>query len=129
MSARGGWFNESLNFKIREKKLSPLWHGRMIIQPDGTFMYIMTQAGRTAPVTEEDRAAAFNTVFAASGFIKNEGNRSIVTTELASHPRMIGVAHVTREYIGERLRSTGDWAPSLLLGNRIARAIIEWERE
>jgi hypothetical protein len=105
------------------------WTGRMIVQANGAFVFIMTKADRTAPVTADDHVAAHATMVAASGRVWVEGGQPFVAYEVASHPQLLGREPVTTQFSGNRMYVTGVWSLSGLAGNRIARTRSEWERE
>ena len=81
-------------------------------------------------VTQEDRATALGTLYAESGKVTAEGARVRIAVDLAAHPQLAGVVlHRTNEYYGDRMRSTTEWAPSVICGGRMSWSITEWQRE
>ena len=117
-------------FQDTGEKTPVAWDGRFIITQDGAYLLIMTMKGRTAPVTQEDRATALGTMYAESGKVTAEGARVRIAVDLAAHPQLAGVVlYRAIEYYDDRMRSTTEWAPSVIRGGRVSRSITEWQRE
>ncbi len=127
----GTWRLINRIFEVQDtgEKIADPWVGRMVIQPDGAFVFIMTKADRATPATVEERATAYNTGIAASGRVSVEGGQPFVQYDIASHPQLIGKVRVNTQYSGKRMHVTGEWSPSALMGNRVGRTISEWERD
>jgi hypothetical protein len=127
----GSWKLLKMYIELQDthEKHAQQWNGRMIIQPDGKFIFLMTMAGRTAPLTEVDRATAFTTQSAGAGCFEIESTKSYVTYELASNPQRIGTFPTQLTLVDGQLHITTNWWPSALFANRIMRTITTWARE
>ncbi len=104
--------------------------GRLIILEKGLMMVILTAEGRSIPKTDEDRAKAFNTLFAYSGKYKIQGEQFSTDVDISWNEAWTGTTQVRSfRFVGSRLQLISAWAPSLIDPSRTVRGILEWERE
>jgi hypothetical protein len=106
--------------------------GRLMLQPNGLMMVLLTAEGRVAqhPSTTEERAKAFTSVVAYSGRYKAEGESFVTDVDVSSVEAWVGARQVrTFRLVGRRVQFTSAWAPSPFDPRRTTRGIIEFERE
>ena len=115
-----------------EKKMALGEHpsGYLIFTPEKRMMAVLTGAGRTPPKTDEDRVAAFRSMFAYSGIYRVEGDRWITKVDVAWNEAWNGTEQMRLFRIeGDTLTVTAMWQPSPNLpGNPEARGVITWIR-
>ena len=121
--------SEDLDTKETKVILGEKPGGREIFTPEGRYIFLLTAEGRQATKTETDRATAFSTMFAQAGKYRVEGNKYILTVQLAKEPAVVG-ADVTYDVKieGNRRTSIGPPARNPMNGH-MTRAIVVWERE
>jgi hypothetical protein len=69
------WENEWQATGEREQVYGKNPTGYLIFTPEGRFMCVLTGEGRTAPKTDEDRAALLKSVVAYTGMYRLEGDK------------------------------------------------------
>lgn len=105
--------------------------GSLVFTPEGRVTEIVTAEGRTAPTTEQERAALLNSMVALAGTYRVEGDRYIRKFDVAWHPERVGIETVsTFRLEGNRLHVIGDWTPATVPGksSTMGRTIATWER-
>jgi hypothetical protein len=104
--------------------------GRLMLLENGLMMVILTAERRPIPTTNEDRAAAFNTVIAYSGKYTVQDAQLNIDVDISWNEAWAGTMQI-RSYcfIDLRLQLISAWAPSPFEPDRIVRGILEWERE
>lgn len=105
--------------------------GYRIFTPEGRMMVIVTAEGRKAANTENERAALLDSMFAATGIYRVEGDRFITKIDVAGQPARVGAESVySFRFEGDRLQLIGGWLPGTLAGKTgtMARSIETWER-
>lgn len=106
--------------------------GYLIFTPEGRMMTVFTAEGRKAPKTDEERAAAWSSMYAYSGLFRIEGDNVIIKIDVSWNEAWT-VTEMIRLYKmeGDRIKVISAWSPStnprFHLG-RMVRAIITWER-
>jgi hypothetical protein len=106
--------------------------GYLIYTPEGRTMTVFTGEGRKAPKTDEERAAAWSSMYAYSGLYRIEGDKVIVKIDVSWNEAWT-VSEQVRflKLEGDRLKIISAWIPStnprFHLG-RMVRAILTWER-
>ena len=106
--------------------------GYLIFTPEGRTMTVFTAGDRKAPKTDEERAAAWSSMYAYSGLFRIEGDNVIIKIDVSWNEAWT-VTEMIRLYKmeGDRIKVISAWNPStnprFHLG-RMVRAIITWER-
>ena len=100
--------------------------GYIISTPEGRMAVVITNEGRKAPNTDQDRAGLFNSLVAYTGRYRVEGDKWITTVDVSANPAMMGEQTRTFRVTGDRLQEMTAWAA--LPDNRMARFIITYER-
>ena len=101
--------------------------GFIIFTREGRMMVVLTNEGRKAPKTDQDRAGLFNAMVAYTGIYRIEGDKWITKVDVHMNPALVGSkqAHSFR-VDGNRLQEMTAWAARP--DNRMARLIITYER-
>jgi len=106
--------------------------GYLIFTPEGRMMTVFTAEGRKAPKTDEERAAAWSSMYAYSGLYRIEGDKLIIKLDVSWNEAWT-VTEMVRFFKleGDRYKIISDWRPStnprFHLG-RNTRAVVRWER-
>jgi len=88
---------------------------------------VITNEGRKAPNTDQDRAGLFNSLVAYTGRYRVDGDKWITTVDVSANPALVGTEQTrTFRVTGDRLQEMTAWAA--LPGNRMARLVITYER-
>ena len=103
--------------------------GHLVLLPEGRMMALIPAEGRKVPKTDEDRLAAFRTMFAYSGIYRLEGDKWVTKVDVAWNEAWTGTDQ-TRFYKfdGPRLLILTAWQPSVNIPGRTTRGILTWER-
>jgi hypothetical protein len=106
--------------------------GYLIFTPEGRAMTVFTAGDRKAPKTDEERVAAFTSMYAYSGLYRIEGDKMTWKLDVSWNEAWIGTELVrSLKLEGDRLKIISAWNPStnprFHLG-KMVRAIITWER-
>jgi hypothetical protein len=64
--------------------------GYTIFTPEGCMSVLITNEGRKAPGTDQDRADLFQTMVAYTGVYRVEGDRWITKVDVAANPALVG---------------------------------------
>jgi lipocalin-like protein len=103
--------------------------GYIIFTPEGRMMAFLEREGRKVPKTDEERAAAFQSMIAYSGIYRVEGDKWITKVDAAWNPAWNGTDQIRFFKVeGERLHVITNWQPNPNLGGKMARAMTSWER-
>lgn len=101
--------------------------GYILFLPEGRMAVVITGEGRKAPATDQDRAGLFNSLVAYTGPYRVEGDKWIVTVDVAMNPAWVGTEQARNfQVTGNGLQEMTAWAPRP--DNRMARAVITYER-
>ena len=76
--------------------------GYIIFTPEGRMAVVITNEGRKAPNTDQDRAGLFNSLVAYTGRYRVDGDKWITTVDVSANPALVGTEQ-TRSF-----RVTGD---------------------
>src|SRR5271165_4356121 len=74
----------------RESTRGKIPPGYTIFTPEGRMMVLITNEGRNAPRTEQDRADLFQSMIAYAGTYRVEGDKWTTKVEVASNPALVG---------------------------------------
>jgi hypothetical protein len=101
--------------------------GYIIFTPEGRMAVVITNEGRKAPNTDQDRAGLFNSLVAYTGRYRVDGDKWIITVDVSANPALVGTEQ-TRSFrvTGDRLQEMNVWAARP--DNRMARTFITYER-
>ena len=101
--------------------------GFVIFTPDGRMMAVLTDEGRKAPNTEQDRAGLFNSMVAYTGTYRIEGDRWITKVDVAWNPALLGTEQPRSFRVeGDRLQEITPWRS--VQPDKMGRGVIIWER-
>ena len=103
--------------------------GCLVLTPGRQWLVLQTAQGRIAPVTEEDRSAAFRSMLAYSGRYRIEGRKIIIDVEMAWDESWVGTEQTRLFSIdGRRLHIEAPPQRYPNLGNKVMRAVLIWQR-
>jgi len=133
----GIWKLVSFDAELQDTgELKPIFgnspQGYLIFTPEGRMMTLFTGEGRKAPKTDEERAAAWSSMYAYSGLYRIEGDKLIIKLDVSWNEAWT-VTEMVRFFKleGDRYKIISDWRPStnprFHLG-RNTRAVVTWER-
>ncbi len=101
--------------------------GYIIFTPEGRMAVLITNEGRKAPNTDQDRAGLFNSLVAYTGRYRVEGDKWIITVDVSANPALVGTEQTRAFQIsGDRLQETTAW--TALPDGRMARDVIKYDR-
>ena len=114
----------------RVRPLGPHPNGYVIFGADGRMMAYLEAAGRTAPRSDEDRAAAYRTLNAYTGRYRVEGSKWITRVDGAWNAEWVGTDQERSfTFTGDQLNVITQWNPNPLYAGRVARGHLAFERE
>ena len=124
------WENEWQATGEREAVMGKNPTGYMIFTPEGRFMCVLTGEGRTAPKTDEDRAALLKSMVAYTGMFRLEGDKWITKVDASWTPAWVGTEQERSFKIdGDRLQTFSPWVQSVTRPEKgMARSSIAFER-
>ena len=101
--------------------------GFIIFTPEGRMMVVLTNEGRKAPKTDQDRADLFNAMVAYTGTYRIEGDRWITKVDVSGNPALLGTEQARFFRVdGDRLQEITQWSVRPEKG--MGRTVITWER-
>jgi hypothetical protein len=101
--------------------------GYIIFTPEGRMMVVLTNEGRKAPKTDQDRAQLFNSMVAYTGIYRIEDDRWITKVDVSGNPALVGTEQARFFRVdGDRLQEITQWTPRPEKG--MGRTVITWER-
>jgi len=101
--------------------------GFIIFTPEGRMMVVLTNEGRKAPKTDQDRADLFNAMVAYTGLYRIEGDKWITKVDVSGNPALVGTEQARFFRLdGDRLQEITAWTPRSEKG--MGRTVITWER-
>src|SRR5215475_8933020 len=104
-------------------------NGFLVLTPTGRWIVVQTAEGRTVPQTDEDRAAAFRSMLAYSGTYRTEGQKIIITVDVAWDEGWNGTEQVrTFKLDGDELHIEAAPQPYANLGGKVMRGSLTWAR-
>jgi hypothetical protein len=111
----------------REKTRGQNPPGYLIFTPEGRTMVLLTNEGRKAPKTDQDRADLFNTMLAYTGTYRVEGDKWIAKVDVSWNPAWVGTEQPRFfRFDGDRLLEMTDWSDRP--GKGMGRVVNTWER-
>jgi hypothetical protein len=124
------WENEWQATGEREQVYGKNPTGYLIFTPEGRFMCVLTGEGRTAPKTDEDRAALLKSVVAYTGMYRLEGDKWITKVDASWNPAWVGTEQGRSFKIdGDRLQTFSPWIQSVTRPEKgIGRSFLTFER-
>ena len=114
----------------RVESYGPRPQGRMILDPGGRIMFLMTKQDRRSPTTDNERAELFNDMTAYTGLVRPDGpGRFITSVDLAWNPSWQGeqLRFFTLDRDRLTIRSPAQTHPSS--GDRLFVGDLVWLRE
>jgi hypothetical protein len=101
--------------------------GYIIFTPKGRMMVVLTNEGRKAPKTDQDRADLFQSMVAYTGMYRIEGDKWITKVDVSGNPALVGTEQARFFRLdGDRLQEMTTWTPRAEKG--MGRAVITYER-
>ena len=101
--------------------------GFIIFTREGRMMVVLTNEGRKAPKTDQDRAGLFNAMVAYTGSYRIEGDKWITKVDVAANPALLGTEQARFFRVdGNRLQEITQWSVRPEKG--MGRSVITWER-
>jgi hypothetical protein len=104
--------------------------GYVIFTPEGRMMVVLTDEGRKAPSTDQDRSDLFKSMLAYTGMYRIEGDKWITKVDVSGNPAMVGTEQARFFRVdGDRLQEStpvAQWAARPEKG--MVRFILTWER-
>ena len=86
--------------------------GFTIFTPDGRMSVLITNEGRKAPSSDQDRADLFQSMVAYTGTYRVEGNKWITKVDVAANPALLGTEQARSFRLdGDTLQETTDLMP------------------
>lgn len=119
---------------VETKAQKPIWgerpNGYIVLTAGGRWIVVQTAEGRKAPQTDEDRAAAFRSMLAYSGTYRTEGNKIVISVDIAWDESWNGTEQVRYYRIeGDRLHIEAAPQPYANFGGKVMRGILIWARD
>jgi Lipocalin-like domain len=131
----GVWKLESLYTEFKgtgEKKnvYGERPNGYLVFTPEKRMVAILTAEQRKKPDTDEDRIAAFRSMFAYSGIYRVEGDKWTTKVDVAWNEAWTGTDQIRFFRLeGDKLTVVTMWQPNLNLpGNPETRGVLVWSR-
>ena len=88
---------------------------------------VLTDEGRKAPKTDQDRADLFRSMVAYMGMYRIEGDKWITKVDVSGNPALVGTEQARFFRVdGDRLREMTQWTVRPEKG--MGRVVITWER-
>ncbi len=101
--------------------------GFIIFTPEGRMTVLLTNEGRKAPKTDQDRADLFNAMVAYTGMYRIEGDKWITKVDVSGNPALVGTEQARFFRLdGDRLQEITQWTARP--GKGMGRTVITWER-
>jgi lipocalin-like protein len=114
---------------IETKERKPVWgehpNGFIVLTAGGRWIVIQTAESRKAPLTDEDYAAAFRSMLAYSGIYRTDGNKILISVDIAWDESWNGTEQVRYYRIeGDRLHIEAAPQPYANFGGSVMRGIL-----
>ena len=91
------------------------------------MMVVLTNEGRKAPKSDQDRADLFNSMVAYTGMYRIEGDKWLTKVDVSGNPALLGTEQARFfRGDGDRLQEITQWTPRPEKG--MGRTVITWER-
>jgi len=119
---------------IETKERTEVWgehpNGYLVLTPDRRWIVIQTSENRPAPETEQDRAAAFQTMLAYSGRYRIEDDKLVIKVDIAWDESWNGTEQArTYRIDGDKLHIEAAPQRYASFGDRVLRGILIWTRD
>jgi hypothetical protein len=130
----GTWMLESCVMEdVPGKDRTLAWgehpNGCLVLTPDGRWIVVQTAEGRKAPQSDVEQADAFRSMLAYAGRYRIEGNRIVVTVDVAWDESWIGTEQVRNFRLdGNRLHIESPPQIYANFGGRTLRGLLVWRR-
>lgn len=104
--------------------------GYTIFTPEGRMSVLITNEGRKAPSTDQDRSDLFQTMVAYTGTYRVDGNKWVTRVDVAANPALVGTEQERSfQLAGEQLQeSTGLMAWPIHPEKGSVRFVITYRR-
>jgi hypothetical protein len=111
----------------REKPRGNNPTGYLILSPEGRMMVVLTNEGRKAPKTDQDRADLFNAMVAFTGIYRIEGDKWVTKVDVHMNPALVDTEQPRFFRVdGDRILEMTDWSDRP--GKGMGRVVNTWER-
>ncbi len=101
--------------------------GYIIFTPEERMMVVITNEGRKAAKTDQDRADLFISIVAYTGIYRIEGDKWVIKVDVAMNPAWVGTEQARFFRVdGDRLQEMTQWSVRPEKG--IGRTVITYER-
>lgn len=101
--------------------------GFITFTPEGRMTVLLTDEGRKAPKTDQDRSDLFASMVAYTGMYRIEGEKWMAKVDVSANPALVGTEQTRSFRIdGDRLQEITQWTARGEKG--MGRAVITWER-
>jgi len=131
----GSWRVASMELEFQDgsERRFPLGthpKGYLMFGSDGRMMAYLEADKRTSPRTDEERAAAYQTMNAYTGRYRVQGDRWITSVDGSWNVDWEGTDQERSFAVdGDRLSVVAQWNRNALYGGRMTRGILKFERE
>ena len=131
----GSWrlLSYGLEFQDGSERLNPLGahpNGYLVFGQDGRMMAYLEAAGRTAPRSDEERAAAYRTLLAYTGRYRVEGDKWTTSVDGAWNVEWVGTNQQRFFTLDDnRLNVVAQWNRNPLYAGKLTRGHLTFERE
>jgi hypothetical protein len=123
-------FMEDVDTKVREAVWGDHPNGYIVLTSDGRWIVVQTSQGRKAPLTNDARSAAFQSMLAYSGKYRTDGNKIVIKVDVAWDESWNGTEQVRYYRIeGDELHIEAAPQPYANFGGKVMRGILIWARE
>ena len=104
--------------------------GYIIFSPEGRMMAYLEAEKRNPPRTDEERAAAYQTMIAYTGKYRLEGDKWITSVDGSWNVAWAGTDQERfYKFAGNQLHVISQWLRAPRYDNRMVRGVLVWERE
>ncbi len=84
--------------------------GYILFLAEGRMAVVITDEGRKAPTTDQDRAGLFNSVVAYTGLYSVDGDKWITKVDVSANPALVGTEQIRSFRVtGNRLQEITAW--------------------
>jgi Lipocalin-like domain len=105
-------------------------NGYLVFTAEGRMIGYLEAEGRTAPRTDQDRAAAYRTIVAYTGKYRVQGNKWITKVDGSWNVEWVGTEQArTFDLNGDTLKVISQWNPHPAFNRRMVRGYNTFERE
>lgn len=113
----------------KRQPLGPSPRGSLVLHPSGRMIAVLTPSDRKPPITAEEKAAAFDAMYAYSGPYRLEGDEFVTSVDVAwFEPWISSEQRRTFRIDGDRMRIVSAPVRSPAFANPIIGTLV-WTRE